>query len=155
MEVSIFECLANIDKGNVALFDTLSKEQQTSLIKPVVLQQWLYSSTTSKDATAVNMLNNNVNQYIFSLYKHPRLLFNLMCGSGLGRTRRYSYTKRVPNESNQRLSLEIIELHEGCSPREAKSFIRLLNKDDLVEMAIALGYEKPQLTALSKEWKDG
>lgn len=154
MDVSIFECLANIDKGNVALYDKLSKEQQTSLIKPVVLQQWLYSSSNSKDVAVVDMLNNNVNQYVFSLYKHPKLLYNLMCGSGAGRTRKYSYTKRTPNESKTPLSLETIQLYENCSEREAKCFIRLLSKDDLVEMGISLGYEKAQITALNKEWKE-
>lgn len=154
MDVSIFECLAHIDKGNVSLYDTLSKEQQTSLIKPVVLQQWLYSSSNSKDVAMVNMINDNVNQYVFSLYKHPKLLFNLMCGSGFGRTRRYSYTKRTPNESSTPLSLETIQMHECCSEREAKSFIRLLSKDDIIEMGTALGYEKAQITALNKEWKE-
>lgn len=154
MTATIFECLGEIDKGNVRYYHTLSQAERTALIKPIVLQGWLVSSTPCSNVNQHDMYNENVNQYIFSLYKHPSLLFKLMCGCGQGRPRKYSYTKRVGNGSKQPLSLNVIKMYEGCSERDAICFLRVYNVEDIMEMAIYVGFEKTELTAIKKEWKN-
>ena len=47
-EITIFTLLNEIENQNYRFFDTLSKEQQQILFKPVVVLMWLVSSYGSQ-----------------------------------------------------------------------------------------------------------
>lgn len=149
-ERTIFDYLANIDKHNVGFFDMHSEEEQKKF-SAFMCMMWL---SFSKSNEQVVLINDVVNRYIFSLYKHPKLIWMLLCLCGKGSSQKYQYVKRIEKEQSKKQTLEIIQQYYSCSLREAISYLSLFKEvEQVVDLANALGYEKTQITELKKEWK--
>ena len=108
----------------------------------------------SKNDNQVLLINDVVNRYIFSLYKHPKLIWMLLCFCGKGSSQKYQYVKRTEKEQTKKCTLDVIQQYYSCSLREATSYLHLFKDvEQIVTIATALGYEKTQITDLKKEWK--
>ena len=131
-------------------FDKLSEDDQKKF-SAFMCMMWL---SFSKNDNQVMLVNEIINRYVFSLHKHPRLLWMLLCACGKGTTQKYQYNKRIDKHQTKKNTLEVIQQYYSCSPREAETYmIHFKNVDQVVELANALGYEKTALTELKKEWK--
>lgn len=150
-EVTIFDLLNEIENQNYAFYDTLSKEQQQILFKPVVVLMWLTSSQSSVEQ--LSMLDELVNRYLFNFNKHPKLLYLLMCACGEHKKKKWKFVKRDVKQQQYTETISVVESYYNCSPREAVSYIQLLNVDDVKEMCAALGYEPTQIKGVIKEWQ--
>lgn len=150
-ELTIFNVMAGIDKQQYTLLTPLTEEQQKVVFKPVLTFMWLVSSTTN--TSQYELYNDNVNRYLYDFYNHPKLLFLLMCGCGLGKSRRYVFKKRAPVTKKPK-SLDIISQYNNCTEKESLLYLKLYSYEDIVEMGQYLGLEPNELKPIKKEWDE-
>jgi hypothetical protein len=143
----LFGFLAKLSVSDFKYVDALP-EADKKTFAPVVIMRWLSGTTDKKQ---IRYLNHFVNPMVFNMYQHPDMAFRLMMASCTGAARKYSWIKRNKKTEKSTLSVEVIKAYYQCSAREAQQYLSVLSKDDLMEMAEALGYEKELLKKLKKE----
>ena len=95
-----------------------------------------------------------VNPFVFSLYKHPELLYDLMTLCGPGKSQRYFWNKTVSSKSNNiPTTVSVIREYFGYNTIQAIEALPLLSNDDILEYAADLGTQKDIITKLKKELK--
>lgn len=146
-KLNIFQVLKEIDKKNVNFLSSLSTEDQ-KLFVPVVVTRWL---TGTQHKQQVFLINELVNPYVFALYKHPKLLFNLMTVCSSGKTQRYQYAKNNNSHSNKPTTIKTLQQYFGYSFKEAKRYVGILPPNELIEMAEELGWQQQDLNKLRTE----
>lgn len=148
--LDIFEVLRHINGKDVDWYENLSADQQ-KLFVPYLSLMWMSFSNLD---IQVDLLNDFVNRYTFSLYKHPQLLYNLLtvCATGNANDR-VQYRKKVTSKDKKPISVRVLSEYYGISEREATNYLTIITIDDLVEMASAVGLEKTEVTSLKKEHK--
>jgi hypothetical protein len=148
-KLDIFKVLSKIDNGDVNFIDTLSEEELKSFT-PFVVQNWLYGSTDDTEIRTV-LLNELTNRFVFSLQKHPKLLYKLFCtASGFGETRHY-YPKAATTKRPLG-TLKLLMAHYGSNERDAIDMLKFYNKEDIKELAEYNGYQEIDVKKLLKEW---
>lgn len=145
-KITIFDLLKQIDKKN---FQYTEQEDTSKAFVPFLALRWM---TGTDDAEQVFLVNEAVNPYVFSLYRHKDLIWRLMCASSTNRTFKYTWVKQSKQSKNN-LVLELITEYYQCSKREASSYMSLLSEEDIFEMAAFLGKDKDEMTKLKKELK--
>lgn len=145
-KVDIFKVLENIDDGNVNFYDSLTVEEQKS-ISMVVLMQWMYGMDNTQQLKAIESI---VNPFIYSLSSHKSLLFKLMTIASSGTKKRYSWGPKNKNKS-MTLSTAAIASYYGLSKSDAKDYIGLLGRQEIIDIAMGLGYDDSELKKLKKE----
>jgi hypothetical protein len=147
-KLDIFSILNKLNSGNKQIWENLSDEEKKGF-SAFIITRWM--SGTS-DALTILLLNEFVNPYIFTLDKHPELLAKLLacCGNGQS-NRRFNWIKDSIKEKTHSLSISLIKEYFSYSTKEAKDCIKLLSKDDLLEMAESLGWQNDDIKKLKKE----
>lgn len=148
-KLDIFGTLRNIDKGNIHYYDNLSDEER-KLFVPVVIMQWMVGTN---DPLQRILVNDYVNKYVFSLYRHPALLYKLMTIVGDGQVRRYTWRPAAKRKTNFPKSVDVVKSITGYSTKRAIDSLRVITNEQIVEMAKSLGYQQEELTALNTELK--
>ena len=146
-KVDIFDLLNRISKGEQDVWTSLNEEEQKA-VSPLIVMRWLSGTSSIRQ---VMYLNTLVNHLIFSLSKHPDLLFKLMTCCTEKKSARYQWIGQKKSGGPKRLTIKVIQDYYDYSGREAIKVLPLLNKDKIVEMAESLGWEKEDLTKLKKE----
>jgi hypothetical protein len=136
-KLDIFKVLNEISNGNVDYLDSLP-EEQAKQFSAYLTMLWIRGATTDSDAHIV-LTNELVNPYVFSLSKHPKLLYKLLCtANGFGGKQFYRFNKK--NKSISSESIEIIKQKYGYSNREAMGVLPLFTEEDIMEIAQDIGY---------------
>ena len=146
-KVDIFDILNRLSIGEQDIWSSLSEEEQKA-ISPLIVMRWL-SGTSSK--RQIVYLNTLVNHLVFSLSKHPDLLFKLMTCCTEKHPARYQWLGQKKSGPSKKLSVQVLQNYYGYSSREATKVLPLLNRDDIIRIAENLGWEKEELTKLKKE----
>jgi len=141
----IFEIIRRISNKEIEFFDNL-KDYEIRQIYPLVLMKWIAGA---KNAQQVKFTNELVNTLVFALHKHPKLLYKLLMISSTSKDR-VQWIKR-PKKETETETIKVIKEYYDCSTREAKDYLTLLSKDDILEMSEMLGIEKENLAKLKKE----
>ena len=147
-KLDIFNCLSQIDKKNIHFYDNLSIDQKKGFIQ-LIIMRWLYG--TPYDLQVI-LLNQFVNPYIFSLSKHPGLIYKLMTVTAVKPTRHT--WKPKPTNLNFPLSLTVIANYFEISKRTAKLHLPLLCSDDILNMGLDLGMQSEEIKKLKLELKN-
>lgn len=128
-----FEAINQEDYGYV---DSLTDEEIKAM-SPYVIQMWMHGASSN---TELRVIYNNdyLNDKIFSLQKHPRLLLKLFiaANSGLGYTR-FGFVKSV--SSAESVIIRQIAQHYACGYDQAKEIKELLSDEDLKEISMIYG----------------
>jgi len=149
-KIDIFKVLNAIADGNIDFFNTLDEETLKS-VQPYVLMLWGMGINTDQDFHAV-YLNEFVNRKFFAIGKHKKLQLGLLCVALKEPGARMKYS--IPKKTKQKpLSLKAIQAYYSYNEQHASDALNILNVDDLVDLAEELGYEKPDITKIKKEWK--
>jgi hypothetical protein len=149
-KLDLFAALRNIDNGKRNYYDSLS-DAEKKLFVPVVILQWL---ACTPDPLQAILLNDTVNKYVFSLYKHPKLLYMLMVASSSRVPQRYTWRAPAKRKTKFPKAAEVVKLVTGYSTQRAIDTMRYLTNAQIVEMAKDIGYQQEEITALNAELKD-
>lgn len=149
-KLDIFKVLGKISTKDRQFYSDLTEEEQKGFL-PVVVMRWLSGTSNAKQIYFINEL---VNPFVFSLHKHPELLYYLMILCGPGKTQRYYWNKTASNKSNTVPTIvSIVRNYFGYNTTQALEALPLLSNDDILEYAEDLGIQKETLTKLKKELK--
>jgi hypothetical protein len=107
--------------------DDLTDEEVKGL-SAYVMMMWILGSSEEREARVI-LTNDQVNQYIFTLAKHPRLLLKLLVSSnGLGDCRyKFTKTEGVSGQSDAQL----VAKHYNVTEKDAKDYLKVIPKKDL------------------------
>lgn len=147
-KITIFDILAQIDQKDIHFYENLPEQVQKAE-HPLVLMKWM---SGSNDPLKIILLNELVNPYVFNLHKHKRLVMKLLTTCANGKKTRYKWTKlKSAKGVNQPKLIGLIKQTYSYSTRHAISALPLFSNAQLLEMAIDLGYQKQELTAIKAE----
>ena len=147
-KLDIFKVLSNIDTKNVQFYKNLSDEEKKGFL-PIIVSRWLSGTPTARQLYFINEL---VNPFVFSLHKHPELLYDLMTLCGSGKSQRHYWNKTVSNKSTKHPNvIGVIREHFGYNTLQSIEALPLLSNDDRLEYAEDLGRQKDIITKIKKE----
>jgi len=147
--VDIFEILKRIDLKDRMFYSNLDDAGKKAFI-PVVVMQWLMCC---QDDLQRLLVNEYVNKYVFKLYKHPELLYQLMICCSSGKSRFYKWDKALRKPNKFPVCVELLKNHLQISTKRALQDLQLIPNDQLIMLACESGYQKEQLKDLQTELK--
>jgi len=127
----IHQVLRQVNQGNTLYFNELQdSEERRKALSPFVVFHFLAGARDHRAAHVV-MTNDQVNPYLFSLSQHPLLLYKLMTSAncGIGDNDQYQFSK--PRQDTITITERLIARHFGCSIREARDIMTLIDKKEL------------------------
>lgn len=145
-KLNIFEALNKISTKDAHYYARLSVEHQKAF-QPYVIQRWL---SGTKDSGQIVFLNEVVNPYVFSLYEHKHLLYQLSTVCTDGTPKKYNWIKPHKASKNP-LTIEVVCQYFCYGVKEAKDLIPILSKQQIIDYGEQLGYDKEKITKLKKE----
>lgn len=146
-KLDIFRVLAEIDKKNSTFYTSLTDEEQKGFL-PVVVSRWLTGTTRKAQVIFINEL---INPFVFSLYKHPQLLYYLMTICTSGKPQRYTWNKALSKTPSKPVVVKAIQQYFGYNSKDADLAIPILDPIDIVSMAESMGWQDEDLNKLRKE----
>lgn len=148
-KLDLFKLLNQISSGRMDFIETLTEEEMKEF-QPVVINMWL--SNPSDAIAARNYYSNLIlNEHIFSLPKHKKLLFKLMCISqNMGKTS-YTFPKSTKKKTNT-TSVGVVMDYYNVSKTTAELYLKSLNKKIVLDLASQLGYDKDILKKVENEY---
>lgn len=151
-KLDLFEILRRIDSGDINYFNNLS-EAEMKEISPVVLMRWMSCCTKDKNnLDQVLYLNDLVNKLVFNFYYHKDLLIRMLMICSNKRNKKYEWLSKQAGK-NHKHAISVLRERFGYSSREATGVLHLFNKDDMLEMASDLGWQKKEIDDLKTELK--
>ena len=145
----IFEVLGKLNAKDGEYYDNLPEENQKAL-HPLLLQRWM-SGTDS--ARQVFFLNEVVNPFIFSLYKHKSLLWKLLTIAAPGSFKKYQWVSQKSEAGqNKPVSTAVVMEYYKYNSRHARDAVKLLTYEQVVSLAGDLGYQQDSIAKIKKEF---
>jgi hypothetical protein len=150
-KLDLFGLLSRLDRKDYHLWKSYNETERKE-ISPLIIMRWL--SGTS-DKRQIMFLNEIVNRVVFELGEHKELLLKLLAIANSGQPRRYFWMSQKSSASEKRgakRAVAVAEQYYTCSPIEAKQYLRLLTKEDVVGMCEELGMQKDEIQLVKKEF---
>ena len=145
----IFEVLGKLNTKNAEYYDNLPEENQKAL-HPLLLQRWMSGTDSAKQ---VFLLNEIVNPFVFSLFKHKPLLWKLLTLAAPGSFKKYQWMSQKSEAGhNKPASTVVVMEYYKYSSKHAKDAVKLLTYDQVVSLAHSLGYQQDTITKIKKEF---
>ena len=149
--MDIFRTLKEISNANLDFIESLSEEDLKGF-SPVVVQQWLAGADEHREYHTL-FTADICNPYVFTLGKHPKLLYKLFCvANGFG-DGRYTYIKKQSNKTKTETVKLLCEYYNE-SPTKMSDELCLYSLEDVVDMAHDLGYTTDLIKKVKEEWTD-
>lgn len=145
--LDLFALLSSLDAKDYDLWDKLTDEQRKEF-SPYMTLRWLMGTN---DQRQLVFLNELVNPVVFAFgSQHKELLLKLFAVCTSGQRQRYTWRNFKSNKKASK-ALDLVKERYGYGDREAKDALKLLSKDDLIELAESVGWQKEDVNALKKE----
>lgn len=143
-KLTLQEELAAIDVGARHLWDQLTDEQQKG-ISLYILNRYASSINTSNrliQEYAILKTNEYYNKHYFTLAKHPKLLWYLlcMCGDENQQIRRHKWIG-IKKEKKNKCETFLQELYPHVNDTELEILTKINTRDDLIEYCRDLGMD--------------
>jgi len=124
----IFKFFEKMNHERFEYVDELSDDDIKKL-NAFMLLQWVNGSK-SNSVAHVMLTDEFVNDRVFSLYQHPRLLLKLLIAAngGMGNTR-YGFDKSVTSEKEK--EIKQIASYYKVGYNTAKQYSRILSEEDI------------------------
>lgn len=145
-KLNIFDVLKEIDNGNMSFYDKLPLDTKKAF-SPILTHQWMcgYASKIQ-----LEQLDYFVNTQLYTMYKYPAVLYKLMVCASDGNPKRYTYLKRKKVKTVPSIKLKTISAYLNCSIADAKTHIKVMDVEDIVEMGEEMGYDGKILKQIRK-----
>jgi len=149
-KLNLFVLLAAIDNKDYNFYDNLSAQHKKQFV-PLLTSRWL---TGTHDRLQIILNNAMVNKYVFTLHKHPALLYKLMVASNTGEAGRYTYPKTKKKDSvDQPVTVAVLQQYYGVSSKQAQEMIQYTHQGEVLEFAYQLAYDDTDIKKIKKEFK--
>lgn len=136
----IFTVLDRINNCDLDYIDKFSDEELKEF-QPFVVMLWTRGAIDNR-LYHTYLTNELCNKHMFSLGKHPRLLYKLLCAAnGFGDGTRYKFLKADKKKSNKK-EINLLCEYYGYTPKQAEEALSLLDDGDILEIAKEMGQEK-------------
>lgn len=136
-KLDIFKVLDNIRAGNMDYYDTLSPIEKKGFY-PVLVYHWLIGSASTEE---LKLLDAIVNPILFSMSKHPKVIYQLMVSCMVSNTKKkHRYMKKGKKQNTDTVAIDIIKKYYECSSDRANEYYQLINIDDIKELGYDLGF---------------
>lgn len=146
MAVDLFDVLKKIDSKDRLYYDNLIDQDKKGF--PIfILNRWL---SCCSSANQVFIVNEILNPYIFSLSKHPGLLYKLMTCVTNGKRTQYKFIKKT-SSSNNTNSLNLIKQYFKYNYIQAKLVLNTLKSHDILLLGEEMGYSEVELNKVRSE----
>lgn len=145
--ITIFQILSIVRSKDHDWYEKSSQEDR-KVFSPYLCLLWM--GFTKKENTLI-MLNDYVNRYVFSLHKHPELLWHLFCAIGDKKFEKLVFVKKDGNKKFSK-SKDLLSNFYGIGERESNIYLQNLSLNDVLDIASFMGYDKEEISALKKEW---
>lgn len=147
-KLDIFGLMTRIDSGEKDIWSTLSEEERKGF-SALIVMRWMSGCS---DPRQIICLNEFVNLVVFTFGKHPELLLNLLSVASSKVPRRYQWLPmKGGKKSKDEMRMRVVKEYYQYTTREAKDVLPLLSKDDMLELADELGWQKEDINLLKKE----
>lgn len=151
-KLDLFGLLSKLDKKEFDIWKSYNDEEKKE-ISPLIIMRWL--SGTS-DKRQIVFLNELVNKVVFDLgSNHKELLLKLLAIANSGTPRRYFWQAQKSSASEKRgakRAVAVVEQYYQCSPKEAKEYLSILEKEDVIEICEKMGMQKEEIQLVKKEF---
>jgi hypothetical protein len=145
----LFKVLGQVNIKKADYYDSLDEDLQKQ-IQPLLIQRWM-SGTSS--ARQVFLLNEVANPYVFSLFKHKTLLWQLLTISAPGKFAKYNWmSQKGTKDHNKPVATKIVMEYYGYSSKHAIDALKVLTYENVVELAHNLGHQSDTISKLKKEF---
>lgn len=145
--ITIFQILSIFRSKEHSWYENSSQEDR-KVFSPYMCLLWM--GFTKKENTLL-LLNDYVNKYVFSLHKHPELLWHLFCAIGDKKFEKLSFVKKEGNKKFSK-TRELLSSFYGAGEREVNIYLQYLTYDDILDIASFMGCDKEELSVFKKEW---
>lgn len=149
-KLDIFKVLNAANSRKSEFYDQLTDEEKKGYA-PSVVARWMTGTT---DARQVFFTNEFLNPYLFSLYKHPQLLWQLTTVCNSGRNQRYTWNK-LPSrrETGKSNAIRLICEYFKYNVSDAVDALEILSRDQVLDIAAHMGWQPDEITKLKRELK--
>jgi len=149
-KLDIFRVLNAANTRKQDFYSSLTDEEKKGFA-PSVIMRWM-SGTSSP--LQVYLINETVNPYAFSLYKHPDLLWKLMTVANIGKNQRYAWNK-LPSrkETGKSNAIRLLCEYFGYNVNHAADALELLSRDRVLEIASEMGWQPEDIAKIKRELK--
>lgn len=144
----IFEFMKEIDSCNIDHYKNMPEEERKKIFL-YLIQRWM---TGTYDEKQILLINQFVNTKVFSLYKHPDLIYKLLCASSTGK-KRYKWEGRKKKNAVTSLIEFLCEFYE-CSRQDAEQYATILDSEAILDMARDFGADKERISKIKKDLKN-
>ena len=146
----LFQFLGQLQASYPLAYDDLSDEDKKAFA-PLVVQRWMTGACSD---TQLRMFANISNRFVFSLGKHPELLFKLFAACSLDESQRFKWVKGPQKKGkNRKTCVQLLASELQCSCREADEYISLLTESDILDMAKSAGLQDDEIKKIKEELK--
>ena len=149
-KLDIFRVLGAANKKDRAFISNID-EDEVKALQPFLVMRWM--SGTS-DARQVYFINEFVNQYAFTLTTHKTLLWQLLTVANSGQNQKYQWLKLpARSTSSKPVSVDAIKRMYKYNTSDANDALKLLDVDDVLDIAADVGMQPDEISKIVKEWK--
>lgn len=154
-KLDIMTVLEAADRGEKGFYTNLTEEEQKAFA-PRVLIRWLSTVSDKSPHAAYSILATNdlINLGMWSISKHPELIWLLMTVAGTGRKQ---YHQWIPQSkaasSTPRLDSLIQQIWPHTNSTEQSLLKRLKTAEEWMELARGAALDDKQLKELRDEFK--
>ncbi len=147
-KLDIKDVLKHIDDFDIAYFNALTDEQKKSL-SPYVLMLWMNGC---KSPIQILLLNGIVNELVFNIPTgHNELMYKLLLAASDGKSKKYNWVKKKSNSKKYATCVSMLKRKYQCNTRAALEYVKLLDYDDIADIAMAFGEQDDTLKKIKKE----
>lgn len=149
-KLNLFDLLNGLSKKEYEIYNALSEDEKKEAA-PLILMRWMSGVS---DAKQVYFLNELVNRFVFSCYKHKELLIRLLTICGSGHLTRYQWIKSsTKRKTSYPQSINVIKEYFNYNTVDAIDAFQLLSPEDILDYASQLGRQPDEIAKIKKELK--
>jgi hypothetical protein len=154
-KLDIMTVLQSADLGEKQFYANLTEEEQKAFV-PRVLVRWLSTVGDRSAYQAYSLLATNdlVNLNLWSLSKHPELLWLLMCVAGAGQKQYHQWVPTKSKPSGTPKLDQFVRTHWPTANSVEQQILKSSNTaEDWIQLASSSGISDSSLKELKDEFK--
>lgn len=152
--LDLWRTLQHADENDLTFYDQLTEDERSDF-QPLTLMRWI-SSVSNANPNAqwyIIVANQIVNEYVFSLSKHPDLLWKLLATCGAGSKQRHEWIKGPTKLVTNKLDQLILNLNPSLNSMELDLVKRNFTRDQLIKLCRGLAMDDSETNKIVEEYK--